>query len=970
MQTIAKTKRQTEAMERPPEPRPRGMSFRTKVLGPVLLLLAGVSFAMAFLLTESYKRWAKSEEVRVHDAIRHFIDAYTASPALSPEHPELNDEFLTDVGRWTEAGVFESAMVFRPNGSLRQAFSGSGEAPEVSEQDLGACERIRAGEERIEHGSVVYVPIREQLTESSEIAITSGLFNYPVRGSPPAISGSFSPRRPRLIAIELVSKAQPKSKDFWNSVVLHFDTCLAPIVGRLSQSELTGVLEALCSFEERSFENSRGKVGWPEVSWMKQNINRDKLVFYFSGDRALGVLTPDTRDTVNFDPRRVADVLPMFDSSLKFAPAPAKARLIGAGNFRIPAPDGERGAFPQPAEMKAPILLSITLEDGNGAPGLGDGDRVSFRFSNSTSFQVEAMEKFLLSGTESEALGYFFPLDDGEVWPPVTSVTFQGARDVIFEFDSPREGADLSKFVKPGSRILGVRGHPVDPELNIWFAEVGALSTEIGYDHIATVSYMSSFILGSLDPLMFPQSPQLVRATALNLSGTEGVSSGDKLLLEFSGKTNHYKFGSRQTQDISENLGEILLIDGLPGWSGVRSASWKDFAREVGIVKMITDSLEITFGDNADESMNSLVGREIGIKVAPADTRALVFVLKMKMSLHPGDAQGALTESQWQFGLVMAIGSGLIVILAYVLLSALVLRPLEGLSLASEGIIRGDYSFAPKETKRADEIGHLQNAFSRMMNEVLAYQDELESRVDSASKRIEETQKGLIVAQRLAAMGTLASGIAHEINNPIGGMLNAVRMLAQRARKSNEERSEVYLELIHEGLTRIEATVQNLLQFSPRRKSELGKMNLKHAAESAISFKRSECISKGIEIRFDWDEKASFIHGNAHEIQQVFLNLVINSLQAIESRGEIEFSAKLANDLVVVRVRDTGKGMTKEEQERAFDIFFTTKPQGKGTGLGLFIVHQVVSNHGGTIQIESEPGKGTTFILSFPAAPE
>ncbi|MDJ0973069.1 MAG: HAMP domain-containing sensor histidine kinase [Planctomycetota bacterium] len=312
--------------------------------------------------------------------------------------------------------------------------------------------------------------------------------------------------------------------------------------------------------------------------------------------------------------------------------------------------------------------------------------------------------------------------------------------------------------------------------------------------------------------------------------------------------------------------------------------------------------------------------------------------------------------------------AGVIVLTAVLfwLVSKLVVHPLRDLAGAAERIAAGDYDVQVTEQGGRDELARTVTAFNRMAREIAEYQGHLEDRVLSALTRIKKAEQHLAIAQRLAATGKLAAGLAHEINNPLGGMKNAVRSLARG--DMPPDKTVQYIELISEGLARVEQTVKRFLSFTPR-KVEPRRTDLADVAAKAIALARHRLEKGDAGVRTELAEPGeAMVYGDAHELQQVTLNLLLNAADATAKgeHAEIVLSVAREQDEVVLEVRDNGSGMSAEDQQRCFDMFFTTKVVGEGTGLGLAIVHNIVTNHGGRIEVQSELGSGTTFRVHLP----
>lgn len=314
--------------------------------------------------------------------------------------------------------------------------------------------------------------------------------------------------------------------------------------------------------------------------------------------------------------------------------------------------------------------------------------------------------------------------------------------------------------------------------------------------------------------------------------------------------------------------------------------------------------------------------------------------------------------------------------LGWVLLSRLVVRPLARLASAADRAAAGDLTARVPTSGTGDEIDRTAQAFNRMAAEVAEHQSQLEDRVMAALSRVRKAEQHLAIAQRLAATGKLASGIAHEINNPLGGMRSAVKAL-QRGDLDDAKTVE-YLELVQDGLARVEETVKKVLQFTPRTPTPRA-TDLREIAHKAGALARHRLDRHDVRYVERLPDGPVRVYGDAHELQQVALNLLLNAADAIPPRppaargpdgrpaqGLVELSVREEGDSAVLEVADDGVGMTPEVQAQCFDLFFSTKDVGEGTGLGLAVVHNIVTNHGGRIDLESAPGKGTRFRVLLP----
>jgi len=305
----------------------------------------------------------------------------------------------------------------------------------------------------------------------------------------------------------------------------------------------------------------------------------------------------------------------------------------------------------------------------------------------------------------------------------------------------------------------------------------------------------------------------------------------------------------------------------------------------------------------------------------------------------------------------------------FLLLQRLVLRPVEELASAARRVSAGDLTQRVAAPARTDEIAELVRTFNSMTAQVQGFSQRLSSEVEAAA----------MTQRRLAAMGELAAGIAHEINNPLGGLQNAVRSLG-REELARVDRAR-YLELLADGLERIRQTVSKLLRFTPRQ-AESSPVDLCDVARDALDLARPRAAEQGVrlELLAQGDVFAADVPslglppvlGARNELGQAVLNLLVNALDALEEAQvaqpciRLEL-AELGGELLLA-VEDNGPGVDPSELDRIADLFFTSKEVGRGTGLGLALVHNVIAAHRGRVQLTSESGQGLRAELWLPRA--
>lgn len=293
---------------------------------------------------------------------------------------------------------------------------------------------------------------------------------------------------------------------------------------------------------------------------------------------------------------------------------------------------------------------------------------------------------------------------------------------------------------------------------------------------------------------------------------------------------------------------------------------------------------------------------------------------------------------------------------ALLYISTNIVRRLKTLTDAVEKIGERYAPVAPasqKKSSRKDEVDILVEKFNNMNKQLVAWEAEL-------NKKSQE----LIQSKKLAAIGTMASGVAHELNNP----LNNINISAQVLRKQiGRETSAAVTEIVDDivGQTvRLKAIVGNLLEFAREREPQLKEIELNRLIANAYELVSKDAHTGGIQFNIDSDAGNVIINADPDQLERVFVNLFTNAVAAMEGRGELTVQIRSENGTLKIRVSDTGKGISKEDREKIFDPFFTKKE--KGTGLGLAIVMNIIKKHGGNIAVTGEEGKGTVFEITIP----
>ncbi|NIQ00690.1 MAG: GHKL domain-containing protein, partial [Nitrospinaceae bacterium] len=221
-------------------------------------------------------------------------------------------------------------------------------------------------------------------------------------------------------------------------------------------------------------------------------------------------------------------------------------------------------------------------------------------------------------------------------------------------------------------------------------------------------------------------------------------------------------------------------------------------------------------------------------------------------------------------------------------------------------------------------------------------------------------------ADKLSGLGTLAAGIAHEMNNPLNSIMGFSEMIQDKKCPPEIKALAGKIFKRSKHMASIILNLTDYSRFDP--KDEPAPLHLCEQLDSVVEMALMASFSDDIVLKKNYSPMPPF-EAKPEEIQQIFLNIIVNAVQAMEGRGELILSAGMQNGKIEIRIQDSGPGIPKEFLPKIFDPFFTSKTQGKGTGLGLNIVHRLVQKYGGRVDAHSEIGKGTTFVISLPVRP-
>ena len=341
--------------------------------------------------------------------------------------------------------------------------------------------------------------------------------------------------------------------------------------------------------------------------------------------------------------------------------------------------------------------------------------------------------------------------------------------------------------------------------------------------------------------------------------------------------------------------------------------------------------------------------------------------------LYVGVLERPFTDSLWRSLLVflgIAAGGVALVYLVAVRVARRFSEPIHGMTMAAQRIAQGDYSQAVRGGGD-DELGYLAHSFNTMTSELqLAHTalresaDELERKVEERTAELKRMQAQMIQSEKMVAIGKLAAGVAHEINNPLTGVLTNSSLMLEDLADDHPWREDIQT-IVNETL-RCRKIVKGLLDFSRQTRPQRTLLDLNQVVEDTLSLVRNQTVFRNTKIVYELDPHLPTVLADADQMRQVVLNIVLNAAEAMVQGGELRLASasNVAKKSVELRISDTGPGIPDEVRARIFEPFFTTKKT--GTGLGLAVAYGIIERHHGEIRIDSARGKGTTFTISVP----
>lgn len=308
----------------------------------------------------------------------------------------------------------------------------------------------------------------------------------------------------------------------------------------------------------------------------------------------------------------------------------------------------------------------------------------------------------------------------------------------------------------------------------------------------------------------------------------------------------------------------------------------------------------------------------------------------------------------------------------------LVSTPVSLLSKGMERVAGGDLDYQ-LAIDRKDEMGDLARAFNAMTadlkkakNELMDWGNTLEKKVEEKTEAIHRAQAQLIHSEKLASLGRMAAGVAHEINSPLTGIVTFGHLLQKNFKPGTQEYEDITV--IIDQANRCSTIIKGLLGFARASAADKAATNINDVLNSSLNIVRNKADFFNIKLVTEYAPDLARVKADASQLQQVFLNMIMNAADALEGKGSLTVVTKNIMEgsvpYVEIEFRDSGPGISEDSLEKLFEPFFTTKPVGKGTGLGLAVSHGIIQDHGGKINVKTRLGEGTSFFIKLPAVKE
>ncbi|HEU4581187.1 MAG TPA: ATP-binding protein [Polyangiaceae bacterium] len=346
----------------------------------------------------------------------------------------------------------------------------------------------------------------------------------------------------------------------------------------------------------------------------------------------------------------------------------------------------------------------------------------------------------------------------------------------------------------------------------------------------------------------------------------------------------------------------------------------------------------------------------------------------LRLAIHAGAASARGASLIRSFRLYASLIAGSLLTLAYLALTRLIVRPLDDLAEAAQSVTLGSRQLHVPRT-RVRELHELGDSLQRMTDTLLAKEDSLQREIQNAERATQElgkAQRELVRSERLASVGRLAAGLAHEIGNPIAALIGLQDLLLEGGLSQDEQRD--FIKRMRAETERVNRTLRDLLQFArPARETSSAPSppgDVEAAIHDTATLLLHQAALRDIELGIDVHPGLPRVTLDSSQLTQVVLNLLLNAADALQGRAgaRISVQARASDAGVQIAVEDNGAGVPSEIAEHIFEPFFTTKEVGKGTGLGLSVCQSLVAAAGGSLSLDAAHSEGARFVVQLPVA--
>lgn len=345
----------------------------------------------------------------------------------------------------------------------------------------------------------------------------------------------------------------------------------------------------------------------------------------------------------------------------------------------------------------------------------------------------------------------------------------------------------------------------------------------------------------------------------------------------------------------------------------------------------------------------------------------------LKVVLPAGQVQESIFRAEKTILLYIVFDGIVLILFGFFLLSRYLVNPINKLIKMTENISEGNLTRVPLFLSDKNEVGKLSAALNTLSENLKKEKQKIDEQfktLERQNQQLKQAHKEIIQAEKLASMGRLAAGIAHEIGNPVGIILGYIHMLRDTDIRPSDR--EDYLNRMEKETERVNLIIRDFLNYSRPGTRAVTEIDLNSILRETVTLVSCQKDFNSISPVFDLSDRLPPIFADSREIQQLMINLILNARDAMPGGGTLTLATTLdtsaGEDKICLTIADTGSGIPEEDQNKIFDPFFTTKAEGRGTGLGLSNVHRIVESLQGTIDFTSRPGRGTTFTIRIPVS--